>query len=238
MARSKGKAGAKRAPRRRRNSQMYILAAGAGVVIAAVVVVIIVLSNRGGGNSGTVDLGSYNASGKTLGSTKAAVRVVEYADFQCPYCKQAAINILPQLEKDYVNSGQVSIEFKNYPIVDRNSGDKESHLAAYAAECANDQNKFWDYYQILYNNQKNENAGDFTVPRLEAMAGGLTGIDQARFNTCLESQQFKSVVDGDVKEGNAKNVQGTPTFFVNDTEVQATYSALKSAIDKALAQAP
>lgn len=225
-------------PRRRTNSQLYMLAAAAGVVIAGVVIAIVVISTRGGGNGGTVDLGAYNASGKTLGDPKTAkVHVIEFADFQCPYCKQAAVNILPQLEKNYVNTGQVTLEYKHYLVVDRNASGKESHLAAYAVECANDQNKFWDYYQILFNNQKGENEGDFTVPKLEALAGGLSGIDQERFNTCLESQQFKAVVDGDQKEGDARNITGTPTFFVNDTKVQSTYSALKSAIDQALAQA-
>lgn len=238
MARTKGKPGARRTPRRRRNSQMYMLAAGAGVIIAAVVVVIIVLSTRGGDNGGTVDLGAYNASGKTMGNTATAkVHVIEFADFQCPYCRQAAVSILPQLEKDYVNAGKVTLEYKHFLVVDRNSGDQESHLAAYAVECANDQDKFWDFYQIVFNNQKGENEGNFKTPKLEALASGLPGIDQARFNTCLESQQFKAVVDGDQKEGTARGVTGTPTFFVNDTKVAATYSDLKSAIDKALAQA-
>jgi len=237
MAKTKGKVIPRR-PRRRRNPWLVLAAAGAGVVVAGVIIAVMIISQGGGdgGDKAPPDI-TVNAVGRTLGNASAPVTIIEYADFQCPWCKRAAANIMPQIERDFIEPGKASLEFRHYPIVDRNGPGKESHWAAYAAECANEQGKFWEYYQTLFANQKGENEGDFTKPKLEGFAKDL-GLNEEQFNSCLESEKYSDVVAQMQKEGEAQGVTGTPTFFINGVKLQAAdYSSFKRAIEQALRNA-
>lgn len=238
MAKTKGKV-APRRPRRRRSPWVMLAAAGVGVVLAGAIIAVMLITQGGGsagGDKAPPDI-SVNAVGRTLGNASAPVTIIEYADFQCPYCKRAAANIEPQIERDFIEPGKASLEFRHFPIVDRNDPGRESHLAAYAAECANEQGKFWEYYQVLFANQKAENAGDFTKPKLEGFAKDL-GLNEEQFNSCLESEKYSQVVEQMKKEGEAQGVTGTPTFFINGVKLQAAdYSSFKRAIEQALRNA-
>lgn len=174
--------------------------------------------------------------GRTLGDASAPVEIIEYADFQCPYCKRAAQNIVPRLVQDYVNTGKASFEYRHFPIVDQAAKNKESHWASYASECANEQGKFWDYDATLWNNQKAENKGDFAKSKLEGFASDL-GLDMSAFTPCLESDRYTDIVDQTMKQGEDQNVDGTPTFFINGQKLQSlTYSDFQKAVDQAASQ--
>jgi protein-disulfide isomerase len=179
-----------------------------------------------------------NTSGMAMGDPKAPVRIDEFSDFQCPYCKLFHDETLQQLAQTYVATGKVYFVFHNFPIVDSQSVAKESHDAARAAVCAAQQDKFWAYHDVLFANQTAENIGDFSVRRLEAMASGL-GLDSSKFSACLSDPQTSSKVDQDYALGLQDNVESTPSFMINGklvTGAQA-FSTFQAQIEADLAAA-
>jgi protein-disulfide isomerase len=152
-------------------------------------------------------------SGRILGDPNAPVTIVEYADFQCPICKRAATDLLPQIEKEYVDSGLVKIEFRHFPFLGQESWD-----AAQAAAAAEEQGKFWEYYAALFNAQGRENAGSFSYDKLLQLARDL-GLDTERFDATLASNANLKVVQAEVDAAREKGVNSTPTFFVGDTKI-------------------
>ena len=177
------------------------------------------------------------ADGTALGTKTAKVLVQEFADFQCPICGEYFHNIEPQLIKDYVSTGKIRYEFHDYVVIDQNVGGVESRHAAVASLCANDQGHFWDFHNMLYNNQQSEGSGTFSDKRLKAFAVAL-GLDATAFNTCFDAQKYGSAVDADQVLGTGMGVQGTPTVFVNGTMAgnPLDYTALKQQIDLILGQ--
>jgi protein-disulfide isomerase len=168
-----------------------------------------------------------------LGDKNAKVTVVEFADFQCPFCEQWFTNVETPLIKDYVNTGKIKFAFRNYAFLGQ-----ESTWAAEAAYCANDQGKFWDYHDYLYKHQGQENSGAFSKANLEQFAADL-GLNTTQFNSCLDSDKYATQVANDVKDGQTAGVTGTPTSFVDGQSVVGAqpYSAFKTLIDQELAKA-
>ena len=168
-----------------------------------------------------------------LGDKNAKVTVVEFADFQCPFCEQWFSNVESSLIKDYVNTGKVKFAFRNYAFLGQ-----ESTWAAEASYCANEQGKFWDYHDYLYKHQGQENSGAFSKANLEQFASDL-GLNTSQFNQCLEQDKYASQVASEVKEGQTAGVNGTPTSFVDGQSVVGAqpYSAFKTLIDQELAKA-
>lgn len=169
-------------------------------------------------------------SEKGKGSATAQVMVEEYADFQCPACQRFFDTTARQLEEEYVSTGKVKFVFRHYAFLGQ-----ESRWAAEAAECANEQGRFWDYYDKLFTEQGGENVGVFGKPNLQRFAAEL-GLDAARFSQCLTSGKYTASVFADINQAASKGVRGTPTLFVNGQQVDrgADYAVLRQAIEAAL----
>jgi len=186
-------------------------------LLAGVVAIVAILIARGSGNRpGPAPAAVYQdlpAEGRTLGAANAPATIVEYSDFQCPFCKRAAEEILSPLRERYVRTGKVRFRYQPVAILG-----PESALAAEAALCAEDQDKFWTYHDRLFAEQAGENGGTFNAGNLKRFARDL-GLDQARFNTCLDTRQHEKDVQAINEEARSRGVTGTPTFFVNDTRV-------------------
>lgn len=153
-----------------------------------------------------------------LGNKDAPVTVVEYADFQCPFCKEFQDIIFPGFKTSYIDSGQIKFVFKNYSFLGQESFD-----AAEAAKCAQDQNKFWEYHDLLYASQSAENSGAFKVDNLKKFATSL-GLDQNKFNQCVDSRTHKDEVANEVPLGSSYGVGSTPTIFINGTMYEGLMS--------------
>jgi protein-disulfide isomerase len=190
-----------------------------GIVVVAGVIGI-VLASRGS----KVTYQNVNSPRPVEGNANAKVVVQEYSDFQCPACG-AAYPVVKALVEKY--SKDIRLEFKQFPLTKIHIN---AYNAALASECANDQGKFWVYHNKLFENQEKLGSGS-----LKQYASDL-GLDMTKFNACLDTQAKKSVVDADIKEGNSKQVPGTPTFFVNNLQVDAIglESAIKAAIGGAV----
>jgi predicted DsbA family dithiol-disulfide isomerase len=147
----------------------------------------------------------YNLTAPVMGSNAAVVTIVEFSDLQCPFCKRFSEDTLPLIKKNYIDTGKVKIVFKNYAL----SFHSNAHLAAEAALCAHEQGRFWDYHDLLFANQ---HALDELSLREYARQ---LGLDTDKFNTCEDTHRYSNMVDTDFKEGTAKGVRGTPTFFIN-----------------------
>lgn len=177
------------------------------------------------------------ADGKALGPKGAKVLVQEFADFQCPICGEFFHGVEPQIIKDYVTTGKIRYEFHHFIVIDKNTGGVESHHAAEASECANEQGRFWDYHNMLYTNQQGEGSGAFADNRLQAFAAAL-GLDTQKFNACFDAHKYSAAVDADEALGTGMGVQGTPTIFINGAMVSnpLDYTAIKQQLDVLVSQ--
>ena len=177
-------------------------------------------------------------NGVAAGDPNSKIKIEVYEDFQCPACREYSINIEPQILRNLVATGKAYYVFRSFLIIDRSTWDspkKESHQAANAAMCAADQERFWDYHDILFNNWTGENVGDFTDPRLFAYANNLK-LDMAKFTACFSANDHKAQIDADIAGGLKLGVDGTPSVFVNGQQVTPGYIPSFSAIQELVDQ--
>ncbi len=168
-----------------------------------------------------------------LGDKNAKVTVIEFADFRCPYCEQFYKTVEPNLIKDYVDTGKIKFEFRQYAFLG-----PASTVAANAAECANEQNKFWEFHNYLYENQPSESdTSMYTVDNLTQVAGTL-GLDTNKFQSCLSTNKYSSNVNQDFTDGQKAGVQGTPATFINGQLLVGAqpYATFKTIINQAIAK--
>lgn len=169
-----------------------------------------------------------------LGDANAPVALVEFADFKCPSCKAFHTEILPQLKKDYIDTGKVRLYYLNFPVV---SADSET--AAMASEAVYSQNKeaFWDFYDLVYDNQQSESLTWATEEYFVELAKKeLPSIDADKLAEDLDKNTFKPDLQKDQAIGLKANVRGTPTIYVNDKMVQQfyNYDEIKALIEEEL----
>ena len=157
-------------------------------------------------------------AGTSQGAADAPVVLEEYGDFQCPACALFARQTLGQIEEKYVSTGQVRIDYHHFAFIG-----EESIRAAEAAECAGEQNAFWQYYDTLYNSQAGENVGAFRDERLIQFASGLN-LDTTAFQQCMTDRRYLSKIEADTGEGRTRGVSSTPTFFINGQKVVGAIS--------------
>ncbi len=144
-----------------------------------------------------------------IGSESAPVEMVMWGDFQCPFCRRFELTTLPALRERYVDSGQVRFVWRNFERYG-----PESQDAAVAVHCAGEQDKFWDYHQILYENQRGIGTGVFVRANLQRFADEL-GLEATAFATCIEGLRYDAVISADKKLARSEGVNATPTFFIN-----------------------
>jgi protein-disulfide isomerase len=197
--------------------------------VALVLVVVIVLQvqavNRPIATSGAV------SEGTGWGPVNAPVKIVEYSDFGCTFCRQFALNQGRQLREEYEKTGKVRFEYKSFIIEGPNTRD-----AANAAYCAADQKRFWDYADVLFNKSGTDQPQNvFSKSALKGYAAQI-GLEAAQFGRCVDSGQFIPDVQNQQTEGARLGVQATPTFFINGKKIEgaAPYADFKATIDAAL----
>jgi len=145
-----------------------------------------------------------------MGDPNAPVKIIEYSDFQCPYCGKFSTDTEQLIIDAYVATGKVYFEYHSF-------GEfigPESLRSAEAAYCAGDQEKFWDMHDLIFANQEGENQGAFTDKRLRAFAEKL-GLEMGAFNDCFSSSKYADKVKQDGLEGAKAGVQSTPSFLIN-----------------------
>lgn len=167
------------------------------------------------------------------GNPNAKVKIVAFEDFRCPFCDRFFKDAEAQLIKDYVDTGKAVIYYRNYQFLG-----SASVVAGNAGECANEQKKFWEMHDYLYQNQPDESdTSMYTTDKLTTIAGQL-GMNTSQFSTCLDSKKYDKNVQSDLTDGQQAGVNGTPTTFINGLAVVGAqpYSAFKTIIDQELAK--
>lgn len=139
------------------------------------------------------------------GDPNAPVTIIEFSDFECPFCASFHRNTLPQIEEKYINTGKVKLVYRDFPF----SFHPNAQKAAEAAECAADQGKFWEMHDIIFENQK-----AIDIDNLKQYAVSIE-INNVLFNDCLDSNRYSEEVKKDFSDGSDAGVTGTPTFFIN-----------------------
>ncbi len=168
-----------------------------------------------------------------LGDQNAPVTVVEYADFQCPFCERFFSDAGAQIREQYVKTGKVKMIYRDFAFLG-----PESTAAAQAAECAKDQGKFWAYHDALYNTEAvdaKENNGNLNRSLFLSLAKNLK-MDTDAFTSCIDSNKYSDVVSKSVADAQAFGVSSTPTIFVGTQKILGAqpFSVFQAAIDQAL----
>jgi len=158
------------------------------------------------------------ADGTAMGDPNAPITIDIFEDFQCPACISFSLTVEPLLEESYIADGDVYYVFHHYPFLDNNSIGEESDQAASASMCANDQDRFWDYHDMLFANWNEENQGAFNNRRLVAFAEALD-LEMATFEACFEAKTHYAEIMQDFDLGDQMGITGTPSVFVNGEQV-------------------
>lgn len=206
---------------RRRPAQ---IASGAVFLAICIVAVLIVVSQVGGGGSGgdtnledvvlvRDELAGIPQHGTVLGDPQAKVRVIEYADLQCPICRGLAIDVAPELISQVVRKDVASYDLRQWPVI----GDpphEQSTAAAKAALAASEQGRYWNYVELFYRNQGTEDSGYVTDAFLTVIARGAGVKDLARWNRDRKSDRWNQVLARTSAEAGSLGLRGTPSVLV------------------------
>lgn len=149
-----------------------------------------------------------DADSPVMGDPAAAVAIVEFSDFQCPYCRRYQTQIYPQIKSRYIDSGKLRYIYRDFPL----GFHPEARSASVAAKCAARQGKFSEFKEALFLNQRQLNSELYTE------LAATVGLDGARYQRCLQDTMLQQQVDGDLQYGKSIGVNGTPTFFIGRVE--------------------
>lgn len=183
------------------------------------------------GNTGTgttsAGLDPVTDDDPAQGPKNAPITIVEFSDYQCPYCQLWHTEVLPRLMAEY--AGKIRFIYRDFPL----SGHPEAQPAAEAANCAGDQEAYWEFQDAIFSNQYGYGRSAY-----EQYASDL-GLDADEFTACLDSRRHQAEVMADYSDGLRLGVQSTPTFFINGTQIVGAqpYETFQRFIDGELAKA-
>ena len=172
-----------------------------------------------------------------LGSISAPITVIDFSDFQCHLCARYVKATEPEINQTYIQTGKVNLVFKHLP----NRG-SDSMGVAIAAQCANDQGKFWQFHNLLYKNQGPIDSGWANKDNLKKFGSQIQGLDMQKFDSCLDNGKYRSFVERDVAMGTRFGFHDTPNFVIVNNDGSnpeiirgpQPFAAFKAVIDKKL----
>jgi protein-disulfide isomerase len=177
------------------------------------------------------------AEGYLLGDSAARVQVLEFADFECPACGQFATVTEPDVRKRLVEAGTISIRFLDFPL----SQHRNSWSASMAAACANEQGKFWEMHDAIFESQDRWNGTVTSRPKgVFQRLATTVGLNVNQWESCFDSQKYGPNITANLREGERRMVQQTPTFVIGAKMIPGAlnYDQFKAYVDTALAAAP
>ncbi len=152
---------------------------------------------------------SVSVNGRpTLGKAGAPVTIVEFSDYQCPYCRRFASTVFPMLKRDYIDTGKVRYVFRDFPLAQIHPQAAKAHEGAH---CAGEHNLYWEMHDVLFQKQK-----DLSIPSLKQYAQDM-GLDTEAFGGCLDSGKYQADIQKDMADGAKAGVRGTPSFIIGKT---------------------
>jgi protein-disulfide isomerase len=212
-----------------RNKRLLLL--GGAILAAVIVVVVAIVVSQGGSDDDDGSGGGPAASGGqaqqsqsaeveelfggipqegvTLGEPDAPATLIEFADLQCPFCAQYTTGALPTVIQDYVRTGRLKMQLRLLRFIG-----PDSERGAEVAAAATLQNKGWDFSDLFFRNQGQENSGYATDAFLEQLARATPGLDVAQLESDLDTPAAQSLIRQAERQANRLGVSGTPTFFI------------------------
>lgn len=237
-------------------SRPYLIAVT--IIVVALAVVLGIMMSRGSSSNSSAyvvalekaakDLPLDKANGTKLGDDSAPIKLTQFEDYQCPFCLKYTATQEPLLVEEYVKTGKMQIIYNHLPIL----GKGESLQAAIASECAADQNKFWQYHNLLFTTEAkagqadagNEqiDAGRFSNANLKQFASDV-GIDRTAFDKCFDNSSDKvTLLAAESSQAKSFGIQGTPGFLINGSPIgtgtPATIDDWRKALDQFLSATP
>lgn len=222
-----------------KNENVYLIPAS--ILIAGIIIALAVVYTFSPGGGLLKGLGSNNVSSgnseismeeledddPVLGNTNASVTLVEFGDFQCPYCKRFHDEARRDILETYVETGKAKIVYRDFPLEVIHPA---ARPAAEAAECADDQGKFWPFHDALYTRQAEIQTIDYVKLAKEL------GLDAGSFESCLKARTHQNEVSQDYQDGVKAGVDGTPAIFVNGVKISGAqpFDVFKQEIEAAL----
>lgn len=172
----------------------------------------------------------------SLGDEDAPVTIVEFADYQCPFCRKFALQTFDQLKTEYIETGKVRFVYKDLPLTQL--GHDQAIPMAKAAHCAGEQDRYWDLHDKLYDEQQEispRGTAKFSGEKIPQWADEI-GLNMNAFNECMRSDRYNSQIQEDLSEAQAVGASGTPTFFINGKKVVGAqpYQAFQQVIEAEL----
>jgi protein-disulfide isomerase len=165
------------------------------------------------------------------GSPDAPVTIIEYSEFQCPFCARFVQETLPLIQENYIATGKVRLIFRNFPV------HQQAVVAGGAAVCAQEQGKFWDMHDTLFAQQEEWSENSDFLALLEGYAKDI-GLDAEQFTSCLNAEEWLAKLEKDFEAGREAGVEGTPSFFINDQAIVGAqpFETFQEVIEQELAK--
>lgn len=210
------------------------------IVLAGIIIAGAVMYSNGGFGGGSKQPPSPVETGLqatkddvVLGDAKAPVTIIEYGDYQCPFCSKFFAEIEPAIIEKYVKTGKAKFIFRSFQFLGPESG-----AAAEAVYCAKEQGKFWEYHDAVYAAEHldgQEQNGNLNRNLFLQIADGLN-LDKTKFSDCIDGRKYAPRIQEDAANGQKVGVSSTPTTFVNGTKILGAvpFEQISAVIDQAL----
>jgi len=210
----------------------FYIALGAAAVIGAGVLFYLMQRPADVGIPATVVVTPADTAGfagYVLGSASAPVEVIEYSDYQCPYCQGFALIQFPTVKERLIDGGQVRWRYRDFPL-EQHPG---ARTAAHSAACADDQGRYWEQHHAIFEGQAEWSQARNPAREFRSYAERL-GLDLDAYDECMRSAKYAGRIQASVESGVRLGVNSTPTFFVNGrptTAAAVSYDRLKALVD-------
>ncbi len=147
-----------------------------------------------------------------LGQADAPVTIIEFSDYECPYCKMGFEKVLSKIKEKYIKTGKVKYVFRDFPMPFHGEIAMDEALASECVRKMSDDEKFYEYHDLIFQNTKSN--GGLEKDKLYEFAKTV-GVDAAGFKKCLDNKETQEAVDKDIADGKKYGLEGTPAFFIN-----------------------
>ena len=176
-----------------------------------------ILQNKLPSNKPIIELKISADNDPIIGDSNAPITIIEFSDFQCPFCAKFHIQTLPKITEEYIKKGKVKLVFRDFPIQSIHSN---AWIASTAAECANEQGKFKEMHDKLFENQNEWNSKNTdNVIILFNQYSLEMEIEEEKFDSCLRNGKYDKEIQKDLDDGRAYGISGTPGFFIGNDEI-------------------
>lgn len=232
---------AMREERKKKERQQRIIMIAAIIGVPLIIAGLIIVPSTQNANEQVVNIVQVTPEvramedGTNIGDPNSPIHLQLFEDFKCSACQSYHQSIEADVISDLAETGRVYYTFYQYPFMDDNSSFKDSDQAALASECAAEQNRFWDYKDILFSNM-NFVTGEFSNDRLMAMAESLE-LDMKAFTTCYEEKTYQDKIEADLQLGQELGISGTPSLLINGENISPGYVPTYDQIIKAVEEA-